>query len=76
MGRISQENRTGLTYEERVQRAKRRGFFNRIKSIFRLNKPAPTKYANIRRHGEARDNPALMKNRTQDTSDKRSKEGN
>ena len=63
MGRKSQELMTGLTHDERVQRAKRRGFFNRIKGIFRLNKSKPTRYANVRRHGNAEINPALIKDR-------------
>ena len=71
MGRASQEKMTGLTYEERTQRAKRRGFFNRIKSLFRINKPKPTRFANVRRHGEARVNPALIKE-SQDTHEIRS----
>lgn len=52
---------TGLTHEERVQRAKRRGFIGRITSILRLNKPAPKHYANIRRDGVLKVNPALIK---------------
>ena len=73
MGRNSQELRTGLTREERVERAKRRGFFNRIKSLFRINKPKPMYYPNYRRDGVLKVNPKLMKD-SQDTSDSRIKE--
>ena len=62
MGRISQEKMTGYTLEERVNRAKRRGFIYRIKSLLRLNKSKPIYYANVRRHGQARVNPKLLKN--------------
>ena len=75
MGRNSQELMTGHTHEERVNRAKRRGFFNRIKSLFRLNKPKPMYYPNYRRDGVLEVNPKLMKDQEAiDTSEKRSPE--
>lgn len=60
MGRKSQERMTGYTYEQRVKGA--RGFSIRrlYRQLTRINKPEPTRYANIRRHGEAPLNPHLV----------------
>ena len=70
MGRKSQELMTGLTFEERAEKAKRRGFWNRIKSVFRINKPKPQYYPNYRRDGVLKVNPNLIKE-SRKTSEKR-----
>jgi len=54
MGRRRQEEVTGLTYEERVKRAKenkQNGVIRFIRNIFRLNKDVPLLYANNNRKG-------------------------
>ena len=61
MGRASQERMTGRAYEERVKRAKKQGIVSMIKKVLRINKPRPTRFANVRRHGNAPINPRLMK---------------
>ena len=50
---------TGRTYEERVNRAKGRDFIYRVKSLLRINKKRPERYANVCRHGYASINPSL-----------------
>jgi len=73
MGRASQERMLGKTYEERVKAAQSFSIGRFIKRVLRLNKTTPKHYANINRDGKLEVNPKLMK--SQDTSDKRIKEG-
>ena len=65
MGKRSQEHMTGKTYEERVRAAQAsKGLLRRlVKRIRWINKPSPTRYANVSRSGHANINPELMKRR-------------
>ena len=57
MGKQSQQLMTGLTYEQRVNKAKKRGYIRRAKSILFSFVKKPKYYANVRRHGNALINP-------------------
>lgn len=70
MGRKSQERMTEKTYEQRVSSAT--GFWRKLRNrIRRINKPAPTRFANVRRDGVADVNPRLVGEAPQFTSERR-----
>ena len=70
MGRKSQEKMTGKTYEQRVSSAT--GFWRKlVNRIKRINKPAPTRFANVRRDGVADVNPRLIGKASQFTHEER-----
>ena len=60
MGRASQERMKGKTHEQRVKAAQGFSIRRFIKRLMRINKPAPTHYANVSRDGRAAVNPALL----------------
>ena len=60
MGKRSQERMTGKSYEQRVKDARGTGIRGFTKWLLRINKPSPTRYANVRRHGNAPLNPKLV----------------
>ena len=59
MGKKYQEKMTGKSYEERVRLAEKVGVLKRFRR--RLNRNAPRRFANVRRHGNASVNPRLVK---------------